>query len=247
MDKRGRGSVRRCDFYDATTEHVTLEMTRLIARSDLHERFRTSAAEMTFMELFNRIWPAATDADRKMVTEWTKLYDACAYLSTASFQGTHHDLKQIFNLLDLDGSQTLSMSEMVRARILTKDEARNLLKSWNKQFDEGCDSHSAHGKRLGLSLGFSDFCLLMQKPLTDKYGQKEEGNNPADSWDLHCRSAFQASKKKVSLKAAGSAIKTVNALGGFRRNALKPSGFAKTAISMTESKAADRYTSTAAE
>jgi hypothetical protein len=173
------------------------------------------------------------------MSQWTKLCDASSYLSTASFQGTHHDLKQIFNLLDLDGNQTLSMSEMVRARILTKDEARNLLKSWNKEFEEGSESQRANGKKLGLSLCFSDFCLLMQKPLTDKYAQKEEGSVANDSWDLHCRSAFQASRKKVTLKQVGGTIKAVNALGGFRRSASKSNAIAKAAISKTVSKATD--------
>lgn len=234
MDKRKCGSVRRCDFYDATTEHVTLEMRRAMTRGDLHERFRTSSAALTFEELLDRIWPTATDTDKKMMKQWTKLYDASSYLSTGSFQGTHHNLKQIFDLLDLDGSQTLSMSELVRARILTKDEARNLLQAWNSEFGQGdddCESHSTNGKTLGLNLNFSDFCVLLQKPLTDKYVQvKSEENLVKDSWDVHCRSAFQASKKKASLKSAGSAIRAVSKLGGLRRSdALIQSAVAKAA------------------
>lgn len=208
MDKRGCGSVRRCDFYEAITEHVTLEMRRMITRGDLHDRFRSSAADMTFLELIDRIWPAATDADRKMMNQWIKLYDASVYLSTASFQGTHHDLKKFFDLLDLDGNQTLSMSELVRARILTKGEAQDLLKNWRKEFDS---DHGAGGKKLGPNLNFGDFCLLMQKPLTEKYAKKEEGDVANDSWDLHCRSAFLASKKKVTLKSVGTTLKSVNA------------------------------------
>lgn len=240
MDKRGCKSVQRCDFYEATTEHVTLEMRRTITRGDLHARFRTSSKELSFEELLDRIWPSATDADKKMMNQWTNLHDASSYLSTDSFQGTHRDLKQIFDLLDMDGSQTLSMSEMVRARILTKDEARDLLKNWNKEFGGGSDdleTHLANRKKSGFntdkSLSFSDFCLLMQKPLTDKYAQKGEEDSAKDTWDVHCRQAFAASKKKVSVKTVCSTIKTINALGGFRRsekkNPLTPRTAAKAA------------------
>lgn len=219
MDKRGCGSVRRCDFYEASTEHVTLEMRRTMTRGDLHERFRSSAADMTFMELLERIWPLATDADKKMMRQWAKLYDASLFLSSDSFQGTHHDLKQIFDLLDLDGSQTLSMSELVRARILTKDEAQQLLKDWHKEFsknESSSDSQRGSGQKLSLSLGFSDFCILVQKPLTEKYAQKQEEGLPNDSWDIHCRFAFQASKRKTreTVRSVGTRIKAVNALGG---------------------------------
>lgn len=184
------------------------------------------------MELADRIWPTVTDADTKLMKQWIKLYDASAYLSSDSFKGTHHDLKQVFNLLDVDGSQTLSISELVRARILTKGEAHHLLKSWNKKFDEsdvGSDSHNGK-KHLNLSLGFSDFCLLMQKPLTEKYAQKEEAPDAVNSWDSLCRSSFLASKKKVTLKSIGTTIKTVHAFNSglaARRNALKYSSGAK--------------------
>lgn len=227
MDKRGCGAVQRSDFYEATTEHVTLEMRRTITRADLHARFRTSSAALTFDELLNRMWPTATDADRKMMTQWTKLYGASQLLQKESFQGTHHDLKQIFDLLDMDGSQTLSMSEMVRARILTKEEARDLLKNWSKEFGGGNDdleTHLANRKKSSFntdkSLCFSDFCLLMQKPLTEKYASKEEEGSVKQefTWDGLCRQAFGASKKKVSMKSVGSTVKVINALGGFSRN-----------------------------
>jgi hypothetical protein len=232
MDKRGCGSVRRCDFYEASTEHVTLDMRRTITKGDLYERFRSSAVEMTLTELLQRLWPVATDADRKLMNQWTKLYDASSFLSAGSFQGTHHELKQIFDLLDLDGSRTLSMSELVRARILTKFEAHKLMQNMQKLIstdESGSDSGSASGKQMKLSLGFSDFCLLTQKHLTEKYVHKEDGSLPKDSWDIHCRTAFQASAKKVTLKGAATSVKTVVGLKAFansHRNALHQAGTA---------------------
>lgn len=235
MDKRGCGSVRRCDFFETISEQVTLDMRRTMTRGDLHERFTSSATEMTLSELLKRIWPNATDDDRKMMKQWATLYDAFSILSSDSFQGTHRDLKQLFDLLDLDGSQTLSMSELVRARILTKDEAHQLLKNWHEKMG----SVSPQGQRLTLSLSFSDFCILVQQPLTEKYGQQKKESLPDDSWDVQkdFRSAFQASKKKSvqAVSRVSTRIKAVNALSkplGFpRRSELYQAGSMVTAAS----------------
>lgn len=233
MDKRGCGSVRRCDFYEASTEHVTLEMQRTISRGELHQRFRSSAAEMTLVELLERIWPTATDKDHRMMSSWTKLSDAFSVLSAASFQGTREDFKQIFDLLDLDGSQTLSMSELVQAHIFSKAECQRLLKDWYKAVSKhefGRDSGCESGEKKSLSLSFDQFCNLTQKDLDEKYAHKED---PCYS---NCRLAFRASKatnaaregcdllpdktsrsspQKVSLKTAAIGVLAAKVAFGF--------------------------------
>lgn len=200
MDCRECGSVRRCDFYDASTAHVFfLDMRRTITRGDLHERFRSSAAEMTLAELIGRVWPTVTDCDRKTMTQWGKLRDASAILRAASFQGTREDLKRIFDLLGHDSSQTLSIGELVRARILTRDESEKLLQDWYKAFtkkkhDSDSDSASESGNNAHLNLSFNEFCLMTQEHLTEKYVQKEDKT----SFAVYCRSAFQASKLETA-------------------------------------------------
>jgi len=189
MDKRGCGSVRRCDFYEASTEHVTLEMRRAITRGDLHERFRSSPAELKLEELLHRIWPNATDDDRKKMVNWTKLRDASTVLSDSSFKATREDLKRIFDLLDADGSQTLSMGELVRARIITKRESQNLLAKWYKAFSKHYESPSSKGKGESLGLDFNEFCMISKDHLYEKFvSQKEE------TWKDSCRSAYKASR-----------------------------------------------------
>jgi Ca2+-binding EF-hand superfamily protein len=238
MDKRKCGSVRRCDFFESTTEHVTLDMRRTLTRGDLHERFRSSAAEMTLEELLRRVWPTSTDADRQVMNGWAKLRDASSVLSDKKFQGTRQDLKRIFDLLDVDGSQTLSMNELTRARILTKTESQKLLTNWYAAFNSAHDSSCDSGKKEGPNLTFNEFCLMTQKHLADKYAHKDDGS---DNWEKHCRSAFRASRattvsfmsnaapegesqesqrsespyertspRKVSLKTAGSGVKAAN-------------------------------------
>jgi Ca2+-binding EF-hand superfamily protein len=197
MDKRKCGSVRRCDFFEATTEHVTLDMRRTLTRGDLHERFRSSAAEMTLEELCQRIWPTATDADQKLMKNWVKLRDASSVLSAENFQGTRQDLKRIFDLLDVDGSQTLSMSELTRARILTKAESQKLMKNWYDAFTANDSSES--GKKEGLNLTFNEFCVMTQKHLAEKYAHKDDEN---DNWEKHCRSAFRVSKAATVMLSA---------------------------------------------
>lgn len=248
MDQRECGSVRRCDFFEAITEHVTLEMRRTITRGDLHQRFRESASEMTLPELLGRIWPNANAGDRKTMNHWTKLRNACRVLSDPAFRGTRQDLKQIFDLLDADGSQTLSMSELIRARILTKTEAGELHKNWcqgiNGKEEADSDSGSGSVKKESPSFDFNEFCRMMQKHLTDKYVHKEIVDK---SWQKNCRSVFQASKAAsqmldakretlatppsraesphpVSLKAAATGVKAANVAFGIgrheRRNAV---------------------------
>lgn len=199
MDQRECGSVRRSDFYEASTEHVTLDMRRTITKGDLHERFRSSAAELTLAELLARLWPTATEKDRIMMNHWARLRDASSVVSKGNFQGTSEDLRKIFDLLDVDGSQTLSMGELLRARILTKGESRKLLEDWHKAFSLQHDSNSGHDKET-LNLSFNEFCCLTQKHLAEKYSRKED---EVPSWKRYCRSAFHTSKAAtIMLNAA---------------------------------------------
>jgi len=198
MDKRACGSVRRGDFYEAISEHVTVDMRRTMVMADLQSRFRSSATEMTLAELLGRVWPMITDGDRKMMMNWAKLRDASAILKASSFQGTREDLKRIFDFLEaanpqVSGSQSLSMGELVRARILTKDESQKLLQDWYASFskqssDSECGCKNANSDSLNLS--FNEFCLMTQDHLSEKYVQKEN----SCPWVANFRSAFQASK-----------------------------------------------------
>merc|ERR1719160_1972477 len=144
-------------------------MRRTITRGNLQERFRSNPAEMTLQELLRLVWPSASDEDRRQMTNWAKLRDASMILKSSAFEGSRQDLKRIFDLLDVDGSETLSLKELVRARILTKGEAHNLLNGWYRAFNQESES----GKRSGPSLTFNEFCLMTQKHLHDKYAQKE--------------------------------------------------------------------------
>merc|ERR1711977_270040 len=103
---------------------------------------------------------------------WGKLRDASNILSDSSFLGTRQDLKKIFDLLDVDGSRSLSISELTRARILSKGEAQKLLQNWYQAFNDQQTSSRDSGsetRRESLSLSFNEFCLLTQKHLAEKY------------------------------------------------------------------------------
>lgn len=194
MDKRGSGLVRRSDFYEASTEHVTLEMRRTITRGDLHQRFRSNAADMTLQELLQRVWPNSTADDQKKMNDWAKLRDASLILKNSSFQGSRQDLKKIFDLLDADGSQTLSISELVRARIITKAESQNLLQQWFHAFTNTEDESNNESRTKGVrkesrGLNFNDFCKMTQKHLCEKYVQKD-----VEAWQDHCRKSFATSR-----------------------------------------------------
>jgi len=199
MDKQGCGAVRRCDFWEAFTDHVTKEMQCTITKAKLQQRFRASAAEMTFEEFIERMWPSSTDSDRKMMNHWARLRDASLIISSPSFRATRLNMKQIFDLLDTDGSEMLSLSELVRARILTKDESKKLLQEFHKTFGGTKDSQN---------LSFSEFKVVTRKHFLEKYAHD-------DVWADPCRSAFQKSKTNVSPKPATKIDKVLS-----RRNSL---------------------------
>lgn len=172
-----------------------------MTKAKLKQRFRASAVEMTFGELIERMWPAATDSDRKMMNHWARLRDASLIISSPSFRATRLNMKQIFDLLDTDGSEMLSLSELVRARILTKDEAKQLLQDFHKMFGETRDSRN---------LSFSEFKALTRKHFLEKFAQ--------DVWEEPCRTAFQDSKTNPSCKPATKIEKVLS-----RRNSLNQS------------------------
>lgn len=131
------------------------------------------------------------------MTNWAKLRDASMILKSSAFEGSRQDLKRIFDLLDVDGSETLSLKELVRARILTKGEANTLLDGWYHAFNanqSGCES----GKREGPSLTFNEFCRMTQKHLHDKYAQKDTHTH----WEQGCRSHFRASRARTAMIVA---------------------------------------------
>eukprot|EP00746_Dinoflagellata_sp_MGD_P125179 gnl/MRDRNA2_/MRDRNA2_59894_c0_seq1.p1 gnl/MRDRNA2_/MRDRNA2_59894_c0~~gnl/MRDRNA2_/MRDRNA2_59894_c0_seq1.p1 ORF type:complete len:344 (+),score=55.56 gnl/MRDRNA2_/MRDRNA2_59894_c0_seq1:96-1127(+) len=182
MDKQGLGSVRRCDFWEAFTDHVTKDMQCTIARAKLQQRFRATAADLTFEELIERMWPAATESDHKMMNHWARLRDASMIISSPSFRGSRQNMKQVFDLLDAEGSEMLSLSELVRARILTKEELKKLLQDFHEMFG---------GRKDIQALSFSEFKVITQKHFLEKHAQ--------DSWADPCRSAFKDSKKSANL------------------------------------------------
>jgi len=200
MDKRGCGLVRRCDFYEASTEHVTLNMRRTMARANLHQRFRSNAGEMTLQELVQLVWPNASETDKRQMSDWAKLRDAWALLTDPDFQGTREDLKKVFDLLNIEGDDMLSISDLVRSRILTKVESQNLLRQWYKAFnkasdDSGSESGIEPPNSENLCLSFNEFCQMTQKHLCEKYVQKDDENT---SWETSCRSAFLTSRTAVA-------------------------------------------------
>lgn len=197
MDKQGCGAVRRCDFWEAFTDHVTKDMRCTITKAKLQQRFKASAAEMTFEELIERIWPAATHADRNIMNHWARLRDASMIILSPSFRASRENMKHIFDLLD-DGNEMLSLSELVRARILTKDESKKLMQDFHETFG---------GTKESRTLSFSEFRVISQKYFREKYAR--------DVWEDPCRSAFQFSKTKASLGPGTKIDKVIS-----RRSAL---------------------------
>lgn len=189
MDRRRVGAVSRADFYQAISDHPTLEMRRMMNRAGLLERFRNSSAELLLQEFVRLIWPAAGDSDVEQVKQWARLREAATVLKEPTFSGQREDLRRIFNILDEDGSGNLSEAEILRSRILTKEEADTLLRN-------------AAGTKQ--TMRFNEFCKWTQPHFAEKY-KKEDVKSPAvreEEWKKNVRRSYGKSRTNMLLESA---------------------------------------------
>jgi hypothetical protein len=186
MDKRNCGSIARSEFYEAITAHPTLEMRRVMKRCGLHDRFRRSNVDVSLEEFIRLIWPYASGHDMETMRHWSCLREAHSVLKEPTFVGEHADLRHIFDLLDIDGSRTISVNELLRSRILSKKDVSTLVHTINVTEK---------------SLSFKAFCEVFIEVWKPDAHFKDVGGPQLD-WKRPVRGAFRNSKLAVLTERA---------------------------------------------
>merc|ERR1739848_270067 len=99
------------------------------------------------------MWPKATKDDMTKLLRWVQLREAQSVLREQQFRGDNNDLRKIFDLLDENGDGVLSVRELQRSAILTKDEICGLMGP----------------SRMDAMLNFHDFVCFAQPHLKKMY------------------------------------------------------------------------------
>lgn len=154
MDRRGTGAVRRADYLWALREHGTsLDFHKTVRRAGLNAYFRGSSEELLLEAFVRRVFPSIGAEDLKLIVRWAALRKARGVLTKPDFRATDEELLEVFGYLDADASSTLSLSELVRADILDRDEVYGAFP---------CAERSAF-------LTFDEFCRIFRKLIVQKY------------------------------------------------------------------------------
>jgi len=129
---RQQGAIRRGDFVWALGAHgSSVEFQKVVRRSRLFAYFKSTAQDISFGEFVNRIFPNPNAMEKEMdaqkMLRWVSLRKARNLLTSREFKGSCEELTQVFNLLQVDCSSTISANELLRADILSHAEVLAIL------------------------------------------------------------------------------------------------------------------------
>jgi len=134
----------------------------MLRRSNLETRFRRSAQPVGLQEFLEMIWPGLKDEDMKIMHRWAQLREAFSVLTNPNFGAMDSELRRIFDLLVAPkGQDMLPLGELVRARVIPKDEVLRLASSPHGAVD------------LFHRVNFEDFKMLTQPYLKTTYVSPE--------------------------------------------------------------------------
>jgi Ca2+-binding EF-hand superfamily protein len=130
LDMGRKHRITRKDFFNRDEpKRPTLMELRVLQRSKLDDRFRHSAEDITLAEFLQLMWPGCSQEEIELMMHWARLRDAQSVLREPKFRGEISDLKKVFDLLDEDNDGNLSMAELNRAGILSKQEIDALMQT----------------------------------------------------------------------------------------------------------------------
>lgn len=154
MDTRRAGAIRRADFGRALAElGASVEFQRTAQRTKLAAYFHDSARDLSLEDFVRRAFPTASPADMSRMLRWASLRKARNLLTSDEFKATKADLREVYSILE-DETKNVSAVELLRARILSRDEVLAALPP----------------HRVPTPLGFDEFCKLTQA----KFGEGDE-------------------------------------------------------------------------
>mmetsp|Transcript_25475 Transcript_25475/g.61638 ORF Transcript_25475/g.61638 Transcript_25475/m.61638 type:complete len:231 (+) Transcript_25475:37-729(+) len=131
--------ITRAAFLEGLKSPPTLESLKVLARSKLEQRFRMSSQPVTLTEFLDLMWPTAKPADREWMQRIIQLTDAKDVLRSRNFRGSRDDLKQLYDILDINGDGKLTPAELHAARILDRADVEKLVQDADSNQDGTVD------------------------------------------------------------------------------------------------------------
>lgn len=162
MDRGRKHKISRQDFFHPDNhKSPTLIELRTLRKARLDERFRNSAEDITLEEFLSLVFPGCSQRDLRTMKRWARLKDAQEVLRDPKFRGEAPELRRIFDLLDENGDESLSLDELERAGILTKSEIAILLRGGNNR------------ESMRFNCNFQEFLTVVQTHLKETYVSSE--------------------------------------------------------------------------
>lgn len=117
--------IDRGRFLTGLKDCVTLKQMEVVRRARLAERFRESAHDVTLEEFVRMYFPKPAEKSMSILIRWCHLREAQSVLHNIESSDIYA-LRTIFDLLDANGDQKVSVEELQHAEILTSYEVADL-------------------------------------------------------------------------------------------------------------------------
>lgn len=155
MDRRDCGAVRRCDFMWALSAHGTsTNFQKVLRKSGLSYRFKSTAEDLAPEEFFRLCFPNVSDSDMERMRRWADLRVALFLFEKDGFEGSDDEMRRLFDLLVCEDDGGLALVEILRSKLLTRNELREALPA----------DRELH------PLSFEEFCEFLRPALCEKQG-----------------------------------------------------------------------------
>lgn len=177
LDKHKQFKLTRRHVFASLRDCVSQKQVEVLRRSRLTERFRQSSQDVPLDEFLRMMWPDVKEEDLAKMTRWCQLRAA-----QTAIQGRCHGevpdsvLREIFDLLDLNGDQRVSVEELYWGEILTAEQVSRLMEVAGQQYDEWEAKTIAcaalFGKKMD-DLDINDLCRLAGPLFDGKLAYRE--------------------------------------------------------------------------
>lgn len=128
IDTRHTGFITRAEYIIRLAELPSVMRLRMVRRARLEARFRNSAKAVSLEEFLRLIWPAADEADLRLMRRWCQLRESRSVLHDGNFRGVENELRRVFDLLDGSGQGFIFAMDVIRAHIMTWEDMERLTK-----------------------------------------------------------------------------------------------------------------------
>lgn len=130
MDRDQSGVIGRRDFVWALrTLGACVDFNKAANKAKLAAHFQKTARDLNLEGFIRRAFPTSSDADITRMMRWANLRRAHNMLLSDKFKATESELCQVYSFLLEDGNTMVPLREVIRAKILSREEANVALPS----------------------------------------------------------------------------------------------------------------------